>query len=321
MSENVNDILFGNLEANDETMSVFDKKTTQTDGIYRPLLKDAKDKNIGYRATLRFLPNILENGTIGPSAFVKHVHYVDMKNEPNLSGYYECNKNHESECPICTEYWKLKNSKNAAENEKAEILSRTSKYYSYVLVIEDEQHKDLVGKILIYPYGFTIKEKINSERQGEISGNSCNVFNLAKGKDFRLIIKEKGGFANYEASQFMDVSPIKIYNEKTEKFLPAPLTPNGQIGIDGDPAKTASIQKKITEMLSTKEVLLSSYEAVKWDEKMRGKVDSLLSYFSGNMMYKASQQASKAGKDMNNDKIDDFDPESTEADDFFNIEE
>ena len=35
------DFLFSGLEADDATMSVFDKPTTTSDGIYRPNLKDA----------------------------------------------------------------------------------------------------------------------------------------------------------------------------------------------------------------------------------------------------------------------------------------
>jgi len=323
MSENIaDDFLFGGMGADDQTLSVFDKKATQQDGIYRPTLKDAKDKNTGYRATLRFLPNLLESGKIGPSAIEKHVHYVDMKNEPGIAGYYDCNKNHESDCPLCTEFWKLKNSKNAADNAKAEMLSRTTKYYSYVLVVEDEQHPDLVGKILVYPYGFTIKEKINSERQGEVSGVPTNIFDLAKGKDFRLIIKEKGGFQNYEASQFLDVSPIKIWNEKNEKFMKAPLTKSGAIGAEGDEKKTATIHSKIKDMLLSKTVNLTDHEAIKWDEQTKGKVDTILAVLSGNVDYKANQQAKNTSTDATTStSTEDFDTEPTEADDFFDLED
>jgi len=322
MSENkADDFLFGGMEADDATLSVFDNKTKQQDGIYRPSLKDAKDKKLGYRATLRFLPNLLDSGKIGPSAIEKHIHYVDMKNEPGVAGYYDCNKNHESDCPLCTEFWKLKNSKNAADNAKADMLSRSTKYYSYVLIIEDEQNPELVGKIMVYPYGYTIKGKINSERQGEVSGIPANIFDLAKGKDFRLIIKEKGGFANYDASQFLDSSPIKLYNEKNGKFMPAPLTKSGQIGVEGDSTKTASIHKKIKEFLMNKDVNLSDHEAVKWDEKMRGKVDTLLAILSGNVEYKATQGA-KTSSDMTLEtSTDDFDSDPTDAEDFFSVED
>ena len=284
------DFLFSGLEANDETMSVFDKSTTNNDGIYRPNLKDATDKKIGYRATLRFLPNLLETGKIGPSAIEKHIHYVDMKNETSIAGYYDCRKNYESNCELCTEYWKLKNSKNAADNEKADLIKRTTKYYSYVLVLEDEQNKNLVGKILVYPYGYTLKEKINSERNGEVTGEPCNVFDLAKGKNFKLIIKEKGGYQNYEASQFLDVSPIELYDEKSGKFKTAPVDENGKI-------TNAKVQSKIKEVLLNRTVNIDDHKAKEWDDQVKGKVEKVLSILNGEDVYIAEQKASSSKSD------------------------
>jgi len=329
MSENVaNDFLFGGTEVEDESMSVFDKKTTQSDGIYRPTLNDAKDKKIGYTATIRFLPNILENGSQGPNAIEKHIHYVDMKNEPNLAGYYDCNKNHEPDCPLCTEFWKLKNSNNTIDNEKAALLKRSTKYYSYVQIIDDPQHPELVGKIMVYAYGFTIKEKINSERHGEVSGVPCNIFHLNDGKDFRLIIKEKGGFANYDASQFKEVSSVKIYSEKSGKFVVSPtytIEKDGKkyiiIGYENDAEKSKKVHKKIKAFLSEKSVNINDYAAQKWDQQTLGKVNNILAVLSGNVEYKATQVASNTKTDATTTPTsDEFDSTATDADDFFDLD-
>jgi len=309
------DFLFSGMDANDETMSVFDKSTTNNDGIYRPNLKDATDKKIGYRATLRFLPNLLETGSVGPSAIEKHIHYVDMKNEANLAGYYDCKKNYEPNCEICTEYWKLKNSKNAADNEKAELIKRTTKYYSYVLVVEDEQHKELVGKILVYPYGYTIKEKINSERNGEVTGEACNVFDLTKGKDFKLIIKEKGGFQNYEASQFMEVSPIKLFNEKSGKFMAAPVNESGQI-------TEPKVKAKIKQVLLDRTVNIDDHKAKAWDDSIQSKVTQILGILNGQDVYVAEQKAKHSNTDTTIDNTPSpVETEATDADDFFSLED
>jgi hypothetical protein len=310
------DFLFSGLEANDETMSVFDKQTTNNDGIYRPNLKDAADKKIGYRATLRFLPNLLESGKIGPSAIEKHIHYVDMKNEGNLAGYYDCKKNHEPNCEICTEYWKLKNSKNAADNEKAELIKRSTKYYSYVLIVEDEQNKDLEGKILVYPYGYTVKEKINSERNGEVTGEPCNVFDLAKGKDFKLIIKEKGGFQNYEASQFMEVSPIKLYDANKGKFQTAPVDEDGKL-------TNPKVQAKIKEVLLDRTVNLDDHAAKEWDENTQGKVNQVLAILNGEDVYIAEQKSKSVKSDATStvETPSPVDTDATDADDFFSLDE
>lgn len=313
------DFLFSGLEANDETMSVFDKQTTNQDGIYRPNLKDATDKKIGYRATLRFLPNLLENGKIGPSAIEKHIHYVDLKNDVSLAGYYDCKKNFEANCELCTEYWKLYNSKNAADNEKANLIKRTSKYYSYVLVIEDDQHPDLVGKILVFPYGFTIKEKINSERNGEVTGVPCNIFDLANGKEFKLIIKEKGGFQNYEASQFMEKSPIKLFNEKTSKFMTAPVLIDEKTGMNK--IVDVKVQAKIKEVLLGKTVNLDEHKPKEWDDKVRSNVEKVLSIVSGNDTYIAEQKVNSAKNDSSKqNSTSPIETAATDADDFFSLD-
>jgi hypothetical protein len=76
MSENAVNLF--DMDADDSTLNVFDKKSTGKDGIFRPQPKDAKDKNEGYKATIRFLPNVLEDGTIGQSAIENHVHYANL---------------------------------------------------------------------------------------------------------------------------------------------------------------------------------------------------------------------------------------------------
>jgi len=315
MSENLNenladDFLFSGVKADDETMSVFDNKPTINDGIYRPKLTDAKDKKIGYRATLRFLPNILENGKIGPSAIEKHVHYVDIKNVSGISGYYDCKKNYDKDCPLCTEYWKLFNSKNAADNAKAQLLNRTTKYYSYVLIVEDEQYPDLVGKVLVYPYGYTIKNKINSERQGEVSGKSVNVFDIIYGKDFKLIIKEKAGYQNYDTSAFTDTEPLRLYDEKKEIWRSVPIDENGKIS-------NSKVQIKIKEFLTVKEVNLDDYKPKIWDDEMLTKINSIFANLNGEEVYVANQQAtSTEKKEVESFQNDDV----TAADDFFSID-
>jgi hypothetical protein len=64
----------------------------------------------------------------------------------------------------------MQNSKNAILIDKSKQLSILKKFYSYVLVIEDEQQPELVGKIMIMQYGKQLN-KISSERNGEITGS------------------------------------------------------------------------------------------------------------------------------------------------------
>ena len=309
---NADDFLFGGIDANDSSNSVFDKQEKNQDGIYRPSLKDAKDKKVGYRSTLRFLTNLTQDSKKGSNAIEKHQHYVDFKNEPGLAGYYDCDRNHRDKCDICAIYWKLNNSKNQADVEKAQLVKRTTKYYSYVMIIEDEQHPELVGKIMIFPYGYTIKEKINSERNGEVSGVPTNIFDLNKGKDFRLIIKEKANFQNYDASTFLDSSPIKLYDEKSGTFKAAPVDENGLIS-------NPKAQAKIKEFILARTVELDDHKSVEWTEETRSKVGKIVSILQGEDVFTAESSTRNAGTNTTTKTTQKVDVEATTADDFFDL--
>jgi hypothetical protein len=263
-----------------EEMSFLQKRTKNQDGLYRPTLEEASDPKVGYKSRIRFLKNATRGGKIGPASIEKHVHYVakgPFDSYPELVGYYDCEKNYKEKCELCTQYWKLKKSKNQADVEKAELISRNTKYYSYVMILEDVQHPELVGKIMVFSYGYKIKEKINLEYTGEVSGVPCNVFDFAKGKDFTLIIKEnktpQGTFPNYDNSAFLETSPLKIYNEKKQVFIPVQLDQNGEIS-------DSKWQNKIRETLLGRDekVNIEDHMAKKdWTDEERDKVDKIIS--------------------------------------------
>lgn len=325
MSDDKNVVNLFDMEADDASMSFLDKKGSNRDGIYRPDPKDARDKSKGYIATVRFLANVLEDMTIGPSAIEKHVHYANLPDYPELKGYYDSLINFGEKCPLTTLYWKLKNSKNQAEVERAELIGRTSKYYSYILVIEDEQHPELEGKILVFPYGFKVKEKINLERTGENSdGKKCNVFDPANGKDFRMIVKEVGGFNNYDSSIFREVSPLKIWDEDKKKFVQVPVehSEEKQKNIITNP----SVQKKVFTFLRNRHdgVTLEDNAAKPWTEEEREKVERIIEILSGREYSSAKDKIEKSSKstrtsdDVKNSSLNDTDDD---LDNFFDEED
>jgi hypothetical protein len=318
MSENVVNLF--DMEADDASMSFLNKKSSSVDGLYRPLPKDAKDKQKGYVATIRFLPNVLEDGTIGASAIEKAVHYANLPDHQDLQGYYDSLINFNEKCPLTTLYWKLKNSKNQAEVERAELIGRTTKYYSYILVIEDEQHPELEGKILVFPYGFKIKEKINLERTGENSeGKKCNVFDPANGKDFRIIVKEVGGFPNYDSSSFRTVSPLKIWDETKKKFIQVPVEWSEEK--QKNLITNAGVQKKVSAFLSVHDTKLEDNAPKRWSEDEKVKVDRIIEILSGNDIAFAKNAINKSSSNTSkNESLEDssLDNETTDdLDEFF----
>ena len=212
-------------------------------------------------------------------------------------------------------YWKLKNSKNASDVEKAELISRNTKYYSYILVIEDEQNRELEGKILIYPYGYKIKEKIKDQKDG-ISGDPCNVFDLSNGKNFKLVMKQLGDYPNYDSSTFLDVTPIQIQGKK------APVEVDEKTG--KNKITNPKVKEKITAFLMDRTVNLEDHMAKEWTAEDRYKVVNILEILAGNDVNLTQKAASKSGSDNISTKepVDEGTfGEDDDAESFFDIDE
>jgi len=307
------DFLFDQFEDQSSELAFLNKENKNQDGIYRPNAKDAADpKGAGYKATIRFLRNVYLDGSgTGSAAIPKHVHYVKaegpLEGLDTLSGYYDCEKNisQQTACPLCATYWKLYKSNNQADVAKASLIKRSTKYYSYIMVIEDEQHPELVGKILIYPYGPKIKAKINAEINGEVTGEKCNIFDFVTGKDFRLIIKivptpgtdgrTKIDMPNYDTSTFLASTPLKIWNDKTNKFVTPPTVTddNGKVMVT-DKKWQAKIREVVMSRPTT--VNLEDHAPNKdgWDDEKRSNVDQIVNIINGTSYQHAESSIKKS---------------------------
>lgn len=298
------------------------KSSTNNDGIYRVDLSKVKDKKRGWRSVVRLLPNLTKDGKVGQSAIEKVTHYVDIKQPKELSGWFDSPKNFNEKCPLTDLYYTMQNSKNAILIEKSKQLKYSKKYYSYVLVLEDEQQPELVGKILIFQYGKTIKDKIMAEKNGEISGVGCNVFDLAAGKDFVLVVKEiqtgDETYPDYKMSMFKpETTSLPIYFKEKQAFKNAPLN-EGKI--------EASVQGKIKDFLIDREHDLEEFAPKKLTDEQQAKITEISNFLTG----KASSSFSGAKQEAK-PSSDDFEFEdnftktaattasaSEDEDDFFN---
>jgi len=297
------------------------KANNNNDGIYRVDLSKVKDKKRGWRSVVRLLPNLTKEGKVGQSAIEKITHYVDIKQPKELSGWFDSPKNFNEKCPLTDLYYQMQNSKNAILIEKSKQLKYSKKYYSYVLVIEDEQQPELVGKILIFQYGKTIKDKIMAEKNGEISGVGCNVFDLAAGKDFVLVVKEiqtgDETYPDYKMSMFKpETTSLPIYFKEKQAFKNAPLN-DGKI--------EAGVQSKIKDFLLDRDHDLEEFAPKKLTEEQQAKITEISNFLTG----KASSSFSNPKQEAK-PSSDDFDFEdnfsgkpaattsaSADEDDFF----
>jgi hypothetical protein len=315
---NLDELFDGSLDSKMDFLN--EQKQTNNDGIYRVDLSKTKDKKRGWRSVVRFLPNLTTEGKVGQSAIEKITHYVDIKNPRELSGWFDSPKNFNEKCPLTDLYYQMQNSKNAILIEKSKQLKYSKKYYSYVLVLEDEQQPELVGKIMIMQYGKTIKDKISAERNGEISGVPCNVFDLTAGKDFVMVVKEiqtgDETYPDYKMSMFKpEATSLPIYFKDKGVFKNAPLNGDGKI--------EASVQAKIKDFLLDREINLEDFAPKPLSEEQQSKITEISNFLTG----KASTSYS-SNKPESKPSSDDFEfednfsaPASTtateEEDDFF----
>lgn len=286
--EEFDDLFNGSLD--DKMDFLNEKTTTNNDGIYRVDLAKVKDKKKGWRSVIRFLPNLTKDGKVGQSAIDKVTHYVDIKNPKELSGWFDSPKNFNEKCQLTDLYYTMQNSKNAILIEKSKQLKYSKKYYSYVLVIEDEQQPDLVGKIMIFQYGKTIKDKIQAENNGEISGVSCNVFDLQAGKDFVLLVKEiqtgDETYPDYKMSMFKpEISSIPIYSKEKRIFKNAPLNSEGKI--------ETAVQGKIKAFLLDRDHDLEEFAPKRLSNEQQAKISEITNFLTGKASASYNKSESK----------------------------
>jgi hypothetical protein len=292
MAQELDDLFNGGLDSKMDFLNEA-KTNNNNDGIYRVDLSKVKDKKRGWRSVVRLLPNLTKDGKVGQSAIEKVTHYVDIKQPRELAGWFDSPKNFNEKCPLTDLYYTMQNSKNAILIEKSKQLKYSKKYYSYVLVIEDEQQPELVGKILIFQYGKTIKDKIMAEKNGEISGVGCNVFSLDSGKDFVLVVKEiqtgDETYPDYKMSMFKpETTSLPIYFKEKGVFKNAPLN-EGKI--------EASVQSKIKEFLLEREHDLEEFSPKKLTDEQQAKITEISNFLTGKASSSFSKQESKPSSD------------------------
>jgi hypothetical protein len=309
----LDDLFGGNLDSKMDFLN--DKKTTNSDGIYRVDLTKVKDKKKGYRSVIRFLPNLTKEGKVGQMAIEKITHYVDIKNQKELSGWFDSPKNFNEKCPLTDLYYTMQNSKNAILQERSKALKYSKKYFSYVLVIEDEQQPECVGKIMIFQYGKTIKDKIQAEKNGEITGIPCNIFDLAQGKDFVMLVKEISTgdetYPDYKNSMFRpEVSSLPIYDSEKSVFKNVPVS-DGRVD--------SRAQQIVKDFLMKRDFELEDFSPKKLTDEQQSKITEITNFLTGKASTSFNNAAKPSSDDFELDSIvsSGSNEVSTDEDDFF----
>lgn len=231
---------------------VKDDKPQGNSNLYSPSYDKASDGV--YKSKIRFIPNI--NNPREP-IMRKYVYY--LKDHSTDSGFYVDSPSTIGErCPIQDTFFKLRNSKNAAEKEMSDELKRKEFFYAAVQIIKDKQAPDLEGQIKIFRFGYKIKQKIDEQLRPVVDdAEPNNPFDLFDGKVFNLVIVKKDGYANYDSSVF--------------------ASKGSAISIDGNEMSDDDDDKEtIVEYLKENTPDFNEFKFKEWDDETRKKVNKIL---------------------------------------------
>ena len=162
------------------------------------------DKAGNGTATLRFLPRvegdelpwvrIFSHGFQGPTGkwYIENSLTTLGENDP----VGELN----------TQLW---NSGSEANKEIARKQKRKLSFIANVLVVSDPKHPENEGKVFLFKFGKKIFDKIMDKARPTFEDEKpVNVFDLWEGANFKLRMRKKDGYANYDESSFMEPSAV-----------------------------------------------------------------------------------------------------------------
>ena len=114
-------------------------------------------------------------------------------------------------------FWKFKKSDSVAEQKLADNFSRRQRFASLVQIVKDDNAPENVGKIMAWPFGTKIYNKLQAEMKPEF-GKPHIPFDLFEGKPFFVHVTTVAGFNNYDNCRFLDEKlPITIDGEQMQK--------------------------------------------------------------------------------------------------------
>lgn len=240
--ENLNDIF--NLSVDD--FKVDEKRQSN---IYKP------DANAGrdgvYKSVVRFLPWHKD-----PKKSIMKKWSCWLVNPSNDEAkMVDCPSTVGKKSILQDMFWKFKKSDSVAEQKMSENFSRRQRFASLVQIVKDDNNPDSVGKIMVWPYGVKIFNKLQAEMKPEF-GKPHIPFDLFEGKPFLVHITKVAGYNNYDNCRFLD-----------ERLA---------VSLDGKAMeRTADDMTKIKSFLDQSPDL-SSYDYQDWDQATEDFVNEVI---------------------------------------------
>lgn len=202
--ENLNDIF--NLSVDD-----FKVEEKRQGNVFKPDANSGRDGV--YKAVVRFLPWHKD-----PKKSIMKKWSCWLVNPANEEAkMVDCPSTVGKKSVLQDMFWKFKKSDSVAEQKLAENFSRRQRFASLVQIIKDDNAPDNVGRIMVWPYGIKIFNKLQAEMKPEY-GKPHIPFDLFEGKPFLVHISKVAGYNNYDNCRFLDEKvPVTIEGKAMEK--------------------------------------------------------------------------------------------------------
>ena len=207
---------FANLKKNSK--SSFDKLTAELSKLNKAAIPNNDEENFwrpdvdkagnGY-SVVRFLPapegedvpfvRIWDHGFQGPGGWYIEKSLTTLGQKDPVSEYN-------------SELW---NSGVEANKDIVRKQKRRLTFISNVYIVKDTLHPENEGQIKLFKYGKKIFDKLNAAMNPEFEDeNPLNPFDLWKGADFKIKIRNVEGYRNYDKSEFDESS--KIFDDESQ---------------------------------------------------------------------------------------------------------
>lgn len=165
---------------------------------FNPSAKNSK--NGVYNAVIRFIPWYKN-----PSKSVmkkEQIYLIDPLS--NRGRYIDSPKSIGEQCIVTDLFWNLYNSQNVSLKEFGKKhINISGAYTALVQIITDDQHPELVGKILPWRFKKSVWDKLMNEQHPQM-GMGYNPFDIINGRYFSVKVVQKGGWNNYDQCNFFD---------------------------------------------------------------------------------------------------------------------
>lgn len=224
--------------------------------------KPANGINNKYEAIIRFIPWLADK----PNSIVtKYTCYLENPvdgSKKTVDSLRSIGK--DSECKLVQTFFTCHNSKDATIHEARKMFIQKPRHWALIQVLEDKAHPENVGKILIWQFGFGVKQKFDKEKAGSSSIRGRDPLSINEGRPFAIDVVLKGGHNNYDGCHFVsesDLSDVPMFLDGDKNEI--------------DITKSKDLER-YAEYLQQASPSLERFKFQDWDDETKEYVDKII---------------------------------------------